>query len=193
MLGLKLKTDPRWAHLAQHNLQELLTDHAFCEQKAASNAISLIVQYPYLDDLVAEMAVIAQEEMAHFAQVHQHITKRGWVLGRETKDRYVHELLQFIRKQPHTPALLMDKLLFAAMIEARSCERFRLLTDVLEDAELKAFYAELMASEATHYVTFLNLARQHCGREATDARWQAWLAYEAEVISHYGAQATMHG
>jgi tRNA-(ms[2]io[6]A)-hydroxylase len=143
--------------------------------------------------LVQQMSQIVQEEMAHFAQVHHHIVARGWVLGRERKDPYVNELLQFVRKQAGPQALLMDKLLFAAMIEARSCERFRLLTEVLADAELKAFYAELMASEATHYVTFLNLARQHCGREATDARWQAWLAYEAVVISHYGAQATMHG
>ncbi|MBX3101071.1 MAG: tRNA-(ms[2]io[6]A)-hydroxylase [Bacteroidetes bacterium] len=193
MLGLKLKTDARWARLALENLPELLTDHAFCEQKAASNAISLIVLYPEKSDLVQQMSQIAQEEMLHFEQVHARILERGWTLGRERKDPYVNDLQQFIRRQAGPQVLLIDRLLFAAMIEARSCERFRLLADSLTDTALRTFYTELMASEANHYVTFLTLARQYCGREATDTRWQEWLAYETSVITRYGEQATMHG
>lgn len=191
MLGLKLPTDPRWVDLAQTNLAELLTDHAYCEQKAASNAISLIVHYPELSDLVTTMAQIAQEELSHFEQVHAHIVKRGWVLGPERKDSYVNELMGFIRRGQGRVVQLTDRLCFAAMIEARSCERFRLLSEQIDDAELATFYRELMISEANHYTTFLNLARQH-GAEV-EPRWREWLAYEAEVIGRYGVAATMHG
>lgn len=191
MLGLKLPTDPRWVDLAQTNLAELLTDHAYCEQKAASNAISLIVHYPELSDLVTTMAQIAQEELSHFEQVHAHIVKRGWVLGPERKDSYVNELMGFIRRGQGRVVQLTDRLCFAAMIEARSCERFRLLSEQIDDAELATFYRELMISEANHYTTFLNLARQH-GTEV-EPRWREWLAYEAEVVGRYGVAATMHG
>ncbi len=191
MLGLKLPTDPRWVELAQTDLGELLTDHAYCEQKAASNAISLIVHYPELSALVTTMAQIAQEELLHFEQVHAHIVKRGWVLGPERKDSYVNELMSFIRRGQGRVVQLTDRLCFAAMIEARSCERFRLLSEQIDDAELAAFYRELMISEANHYTTFLNLARQY--GEGVDARWKEWLAYEAEVIGRYGVAATMHG
>lgn len=193
MLGLKLSTDPRWAELAQTDLREVLTDHAYCEQKAASNAISLIIGWPELPDLVSTMARIAQEEMLHFEQVHAHILVRGWVLGRERKDAYVNDLFAFIHKGGSRSTQLLDRLLFAAMVEARSCERFRLLSTTVADAELRQFYHDLMASEAEHYTTFLGLARTHCGRETTDARWQQWLAYEGEVIQRYGNTATMHG
>lgn len=195
MLGLQLQTDTRWAQLAKENLRVLLTDHAYCEQKAASNAISLIVMFPELSDLVQEMSQIAQEEMRHFEQVHREIVQRGWHLERERKDPYVNDLMQFVQKGKGRETLLLDRLLFAAMIEARSCERFKVLTETLDEKEpaLREFYRTLMISEANHYTTFLKLARQYCGKEATDARWQAWLAYEAAVITKYGHEATIHG
>lgn len=191
-MGLKLKTDQRWVRLAEENLPELLTDHAWCEQKAASNAISMMIAYPELSEMVDHLTEIAREELEHFAQVHQKITARGWTLGRERKDAYVNDLLAYIRKGARE-TVLMDRLLFAAMIEARSCERFRLLSTQVADEELRQFYHDLMASEANHYTVFLNMARQYCGREATDTRWQQWLAYEEEVIVRYGQDATMHG
>lgn len=194
MLGLKLKTDPRWVKNAvEQNVEEILTDHAYCEQKAASHAISLLVQFPEHTDLVDEMTDLAREEMAHFKMVHQLIKKRGFTLGRERKDAYVGDLMKFVRKGMGREIMLMDKLLFAAMIEARSCERFKVLHDHIEDQELAKFYYDLMASEARHYTTFLKLAKQYLDPAAVETRWQEWLVYEAEVISKYGKKETIHG
>ncbi len=193
MLGLKLPTDPRWVKLVESNIEEVLIDHAFCEQKAASNAIKLIVVYPHLSDLVQEMSKIAIEEMEHFQQVHQLIIDRGYVLGKERKDSYVNELLKFVRKgQGYEPALI-DRLLFAAMIEARSCERFRVLSQNIEDEELAKFYNELMISEATHYTTFLKFAKKYAEVTDVDMRWQEFLEYEAKVIQSYGKSEEIHG
>jgi tRNA-(ms[2]io[6]A)-hydroxylase len=193
MLGLQLPTDPRWAELVRQDLPELLTDHAWCEQKAASNAISLIVRHPELSELVAELIRIAQEELEHFRRVVEKIHARGWVLGPERKDHYVNELAQFIRKDGTREERLVDRLLFSAMIEARSCERFKVLTEGVDDAELKAFYRELMISEAGHYTTFIGFARRYGDRVDVDARWKEYLAYEANVVASYGKAPTMHG
>jgi tRNA-(ms[2]io[6]A)-hydroxylase len=193
MLGLKLPTDPRWANIASANIEEVLADHAWCEQKAASNAISLIVKYPELDELVAEMTAIAREEMEHFHRVHQMILNRGLKLGVERKDSYVHDLLNFIRGGGSREQRLVDYLLFAAMIEARSCERFRLLSDELSDPELKQFYYELMVSEAGHYTTFLKFARLYGVGVDVENRWREFLEYEAEIIQKYGKNETVHG
>lgn len=194
MLGLKLKTDPRWVKNAvEQNIEEILTDHAYCEQKAASHAISLIVSYPEYPELVDTMTDLAQEEMTHFKMVHQLIQDRGYTLGRERKDAYVGDLMKFVRKGFGREAKMMDKLLFAAMIEARSCERFKVLSDNIEDKELAQFYHDLMASEARHYTTFLRLAKTYLGAEAVENRWQEWLVYEAEVISRYGTEEKIHG
>jgi tRNA-(ms[2]io[6]A)-hydroxylase len=193
MLGLQLPTDPRWAELIRQDLPELLTDHAWCEQKAASNAISMIVRYPELSELVTELTRIAQEELEHFGQVLERIHARGWVLGPERKDNYVNELMQFVRKDGGREERLVDRLLFSAMIEARSCERFKMLTEQVDDAELRDFYRDLMVSEAGHYTTFIGFARTYRGRVDVDARWRQFLAYEAEVITRYGTAPTMHG
>ena len=193
MLGLKLPTDPRWVRLVEGDLQEVLTDHAWCEQKAASNAISLIVKHPELTDLVEELTRIAQEEMAHFGQVLEKIRARGFTLGPERRDHYVNDILQFVRKDGTREERLVDRLLFAAMIEARSCERFRLLSEKVADDDLRTFYRDLMASEADHYTTFIGFARKYGGRVDVDTRWQEFLAYEAEVVARYGKEATMHG
>ncbi len=193
MLGLQLATDRRWAELVREDLPELLTDHAWCEQKAASNAISMIVRYPELSELVTELTRIAQEELEHFGQVVDRIHARGWKLGPERKDHYVNELMQFVRKEGSREERLVDRLLFSAMIEARSCERFKLLTHECEDLELRAFYHDLMISEAGHYTTFIGFARRYGGRVDVDARWAAFLAYEAEVVARYGKAPTMHG
>lgn len=193
MLGLKLETDPYWAKLALSDLDEAMTDHAFCEQKAASNAISLIVLFSEYSELVTAMAEIAREELEHFAQVHQRIIARGRVLGRERKDAYVNELYKFIRKGCSREELLLDRLIFAAMVEARSCERFKVLAEHMEDPELVQFYTELMKSEAQHYTLFLNFARKYAGREIADARWQEMLTFETELIRNYGRSAGIHG
>lgn len=194
MLGLKLKTDPRWVKNAvEQNIEEILTDHAYCEQKAASHAISLIVTFPEYPELVETMTDLAREEMAHFKMVHKLIQERGYALGRERKDHYVGDLMKFVRKGQGPEARLMDRLLFAAMIEARSCERFKVLSDHIEDQELARFYYDLMASEARHYTTFLKLAKQYLGDEVVEKRWQEWLEYEAEVIGKYGHEEKIHG
>jgi tRNA 2-(methylsulfanyl)-N6-isopentenyladenosine37 hydroxylase len=150
MLGLQLPTDPRWAALVRQDLAELLTDHAWCEQKAASNAISMIVRHPELSDLVSELTRIAQEELDHFGQVLQKIHARGWTLGPERKDNYVNELMQFVRKDGGREERLVDRLLFSAMIEARSCERFKVLTEEVEDPELRSFYREQRGRSLHH-------------------------------------------
>ncbi len=194
MLGLKLATDPRWVNIVESNIDEILTDHAYCEQKAASNAISLIVHYPEYSDMVEKMSEIAREELEHFQQVHQLITERGGILGRERKDDYVNELMQFI-KQPNRSreATLVDRLLFAAMIEARSCERFRVLSENIKDEKLAGFYRDLMISEANHYTVFIGFARKYGQGVNVEERWKEFLVYEAEVISRYGKKETVHG
>lgn len=193
MLGLRLPTDPRWAELARKDLREALVDHAWCEQKAASNAITIIVQHPEVTELVQELTRIAREELEHFSMVVERIEARGWVLGPERKDSYVNELLAFVRRGGTREERLVDRLLFSAMIEARSCERFKLLAATVDDEELRAFYRELMVSEAGHYTTFLGLARKYGGLEDVDGRWAAFLAHEAEVVGRYGRSPAMHG
>jgi tRNA-(ms[2]io[6]A)-hydroxylase len=194
ILKLQLPTDPIWVtNVVESNIEEILTDHAFCEQKAASNAITLIVQNPNLSDLVQEMAALAMEEMDHFKRVHDIILARGYVLGAERKDNYVGELVKFMKKGGSRTDQLVDRLLFSAMIEARSCERFKVLSENINDAELAAFYYELMVSEATHYTTFIRLAKKYAGYIDVDRRWKEYLAYEAEVIKNYGKQERIHG
>lgn len=192
MFRLKLLTDPRWANIAEENLGEILTDHAWCEQKAATNAIGLITMIPEYTEMVTELLAIAQEELEHFNQVHEIIKKRGGVLGRTRKDDYVNDLFKFI-VQGSREDLLIDKMLFAAMIEARSCERFKVLTDSIKDEELKTFYKELMISEANHYTTFIGFARQLGDPEKVNKRWEEWLEYEAQIIQSYGNKETIHG
>lgn len=193
MFRLKLPTDPRWANIAEDNLEEILTDHAWCEQKAATNAIGLITMVPEHTEMVTELLAIAQEELDHFNQVHEIIKERGGILGRTRKDDYVNDLVKFIVKGGDRKDLLVDKMLFAAMIEARSCERFKVLTENIKDAELKKFYNDLMISEANHYTTFIGFARQIGDPEKVNQRWEEWLAYEAEVIKSYGNKETIHG
>ena len=193
MLGLKLPTDPRWVKLVEQNISEILTDHAWCEQKAASNAISTIVRYPDLTDMVEELTAIAQEEMEHFGMVLEKIKARGFTLGHERKDDYVGQLSKFIKRGGSREGQIVDRLLFAAMIEARSCERFKMLSERIEDADLAEFYRELMISEAGHYTTFLKLARKYGGGIDVDARWQECLEFEADIIQNYVKKETMHG
>lgn len=194
MLGLKLETDPHWVNIVEKNIGEILTDHAWCEQKAATNAISIMISYPYHTDLVDELLSLSKEELTHFEMVHQKIKDRGYTLGFERRDEYVNELYKFQRKGYKKEIVLIDRLLFSAMIEARSCERFRILSQNINDADLREFYHELMISEANHYTTFLAFARKY-GKdyEDVDARWQQWLEYEANVVKNYGKQETIHG
>jgi tRNA-(ms[2]io[6]A)-hydroxylase len=194
ILKLQLPTDPLWVkNVVESNIEELLTDHAFCEQKAASNAITLIVQNPNLSDLVQEMAMLVQEEMDHFKRVHDIIVERGFVLGRERKDNYVNELRKFIIIGGGREAQLIDRLLFSAMIEARSCERFKVLSENINDLHLSEFYHELMVSEATHYAMFIRLAKKYAVEIDVEKRWKEFLEYEARVIQNYGKSETIHG
>ena len=193
MLGLKLPTDPRWVNIVESNIEEILTDHAWCEQKAATNAIALIAHNSEHEDLVTALMQIAQEELEHFQQVHNIIKKRGLTLGRERKDSYVNELFKFMKKGEGRKKSLVDRLLFSAMIEARSCERFRVLSENIKDKELSEFYHNLMVSEAGHYTAFLKFAKQFGTGVNVDKRWKEWLEYEASIITKYGKQETFHG
>lgn len=193
MLGLKLLTDPRWANIAEGNLEEILTDHAWCEQKAASNAISLITNNSEYEDLVHELTAIAIEEMEHFKMVIDIIKERGYTLGRERKDDYVGQLMKFSKKDGSRNMAFVDRLLFAAMIEARSCERFRVLSQNIQDKELAKFYYDLMVSEANHYTTFLNFARKYTVDVDVDKRWKEWLDFEGKLIQSYGNKEAIHG
>jgi len=193
MLGLKLPTDPRWVNIVEKNIEEILTDHAYCEQKAASTAISLIVSFPEYTELVTEMTDLVNEEMSHFKMVHDKIIERGWILGRDRKDNYVIELMKFFPKGGSRTTQLVHRLLYAALIEARSCERFRLLSEELEDKKLAKFYRKLMISEAGHYTMFLKFARQYGDRDDVDKKWQELLNYEAEIMKNLGTKETIHG
>lgn len=193
MLGLKLATDPRWANLAETDIEEILVDHAWCEQKAATNAIKIISLNPELTDLVSELLLLAQEELQHFKMVHDIIKKRGYTLGREPKDSYVNELFKARIKGGNRHQSLIDRLLFSAMIEARSCERFKVLSENIQDEELSKFYHKLMISEAGHYTTFLGFARKYAGDIDVEKQWQELLVKEGEIIQNYGKSKTIHG
>lgn len=193
ILGLKLPTDPRWVDIVEKNIEEILTDHAYCEQKAASTAISIIVRFPEYTDVVQEMTALVKEEMSHFKMVHDKIIQRGWTLGRDRKDEYVIELMKFFPKGGSRTTQLVDKLLYAALIEARSCERFRLLSEKIQDKELAEFYKSLMASEANHYTMFLGFARKYGNRQEVDKKWKDLLEFEAGIMKKLGKKETMHG
>lgn len=193
MLGLKLPTDPRWVNIVEKNIEEILTDHAFCEQKAASTAISFIVQFPEHTELVQEMTALVKEEISHFKMVHDKIVARGWVLGRDRKDEYVNKLMTFFPKGGSRIEFLVNRLLYAALIEARSCERFRLLSQELQEPELREFYRNLMVSEANHYTMFLGFARKYQDVEIVNKKWQDLLEFEAQIMKDLGTQQTIHG
>jgi tRNA-(ms[2]io[6]A)-hydroxylase len=193
MLGLKLATDPRWVTIVESNIEEILTDHAWCEQKAATNAITIITLNSEHTDLVTDLLKLAQEELEHFEMVHEIIKARGYKLGRERKDHYVNQLFQFTRNGGNRKQAMVDRLLFSAMIEARSCERFKLLSERISDPELSKFYKELMISEAGHYTTFLGFARKYAGGIDVEKRWKELIEFEGEIIKSYGKSETIHG
>lgn len=195
ILRLKLPTDPRWVNIVEKNISEILTDHAWCEQKAASNAITLITINSEFPDLVTDMLALAKEEIEHFDMVHEIIKKRGLQLGRERKDEYVGELAQYMKRSNTGSRVsgLVERLLFSAMIEARSCERFKVLSENINDPELSVFYRDLMESEAAHYTTFISYARKYGHGIDVEQRWREWLEFEASVIAKYGKSETIHG
>lgn len=184
VLGLVLPTDPRWTNIANKNIHEILVDHAYCEQKAASSGISIIVQYPEKDRLVEVLTAIVAEEWSHFERVLQELRKRGMALGPQRKDEYVIKLYALIIQGGSREHQVVEKLLINALIEARSCERFRLLSKEISDPGLSEFYHELMVSEAGHYKTFLSLAKEFMDPELVEARWRQILLEEAEIVKH---------
>ena len=182
VLGLALPTDPRWVNMAEMDLEEILTDHAYCEQKAAISCISLIQQYPEREKMVRELAPIVTEEWGHFRQVLAEMDSRNLKLGAQRKDQYVNALLKFQNKGGSRDDRLVEKLLVCALIEARSCERFRLLSLYISDDDLKKFYHSFMVSEAGHYKLFIELAQTYGEEEKVMKRWKEYLAYEAEML-----------
>lgn len=182
ILGLQLPTDPRWVDLAAISLEDILTDHAFCEQKAATTCITLVQRYPELEKLVRELAPIVTEEWGHFRLVLAELQKRGLKLGKQRKDEYVNALLDFQQKGGDPEGRLLDQLLTMALIEARSCERFKRLSEGLKDPSLQQFYRRFMESEAGHYTLFIELAETYINKDRVRKRWQEWLAYEATVM-----------
>ena len=193
LLGLKLPTDPRWADIATQNIEDILMDHAWCEQKAASNAITIIVKFPEFGELVDEMIQISMEELSHFKMVVELLKKRGLGLDQKRKDPYVNDLRDFVKKGGTRVDQLLEYLLVGAMIEARSCERFKLLSEKLEDPELVRFYNDLMISEAGHYTSFLTHARKIAGVAVANKRWEEYLDYEATLMKKYGSEESIHG
>lgn len=189
VLGLNMATDPRWVNIAEKNLEEILVDHAYCEQKAASSCISLIVQFPDKQDLVDALTPVVAEEWAHFERVLEKLKERGWRLGSQRKDEYVEKIRNLIRKGGGRDESLVEQLLLNALIEARSCERFRLLWKEIGDKDLSTFYYELMISEAGHYKNFLTLARHYCSKEHVDRRWKEILEGEAEILKELKPRA----
>lgn len=193
MFRLRLRTDPYWAALAASDPEEILSDHAWCEQKAAATALSLINHYPDSPELVDAMTELAREELEHFARVIAMMRRRGLSLRPQRKDQYVNELMAWRHKGGDAAVRLRDHLLVGAMIEARSCDRFRVLSENVADPELKNFYRELMESEAGHYTVFITLARGLTGRTATDERWNELLEFEAGIIEKYSKGVAVHG
>tara|TARA_R110000850_G_scaffold3928_1_gene18699 strand:- start:7222 stop:7836 length:615 start_codon:yes stop_codon:yes gene_type:complete len=184
MLHLKLPTDPRWVSVAEMQLDDILTDHAYCEQKAASSCISIIVRFNDKEEVVDTLTPIVAEEWGHFERVLEQLRKRGLKLGFVRKDEYALQLKNFVKSGGSRTQQLTEQLLMNALIEARSCERFKLLSTHLEDPELQKFYYELMVSEAGHFVTFIELARKYEDPQLVNKRWQEWLDFEAEVMKN---------
>ncbi|MBS1488437.1 MAG: tRNA-(ms[2]io[6]A)-hydroxylase [Bacteroidetes bacterium] len=182
VLGLELPTDPRWVDIAQKNIGEILTDHAYCEQKAASSCISLIIQFHDLERVVQTLTPVVAEEWDHFSRVVNELRKRNLILGAPRKDEYIERLAKCVHKGGSRNEQLIEKLLMNAMIEARSCERFRLLWKEINDTELSLFYYELMVSEAGHYKNFLSLAKEFQEADLVMSRWREWLAMEADIM-----------
>ena len=193
MLGLQFETSTSWAEIAEDNLEQILTDHAFAEQKASANAISIIINYSEETDLVKDMSDIAIEELEHFRMVHQLMIKRGYVLGREQHNDYAKSLQKFFPKTKDRQTALINRLLVAALIEARSCERFKVFSENMQDEELSKFYKDLMVSEANHYTLFLRYARKYMDRKIVDEKWKSLLAFESEMMKSRGTKATVHG
>jgi len=192
-LGLKFETETSWAEIAKDNLEQILTDHAFAEQKAASNAVSIIINYSEETEMVSAMSDIAIEEMEHFKMVHDLMTARGLILGQAQKNDYAKNLQGFFPKTHDRTDALIQRLLVAALIEARSCERFKVFAENMEDQELSKFYLDLMVSEANHYTTFLGFARKYQDRGIVDKKWAALLEFEADMMRKRGTAAKVHG
>lgn len=181
-LGLELPTDPRWVDIAEKNIEDILVDHAYCEQKAASSCISLIVQFPEKEKLVEVLTPVVAEEWGHFEMVIRHLKKRGYGLGKQRKDEYVARLASILKKGGSREEQLLEKLLKNALIEARSCERFKLLWKNISDEELQKFYYDLMISEAGHYHNFIDLAKEYVHPQKVEIRWKEFLKFEAEIM-----------
>jgi tRNA 2-(methylsulfanyl)-N6-isopentenyladenosine37 hydroxylase len=183
ILGLQLPTDPRWVDLASISLQEILTDHAYCEQKAATSCISIIQKYPDKEMVVNELAPVVTEEWGHFRLVFNELRKRNLQFGKQRKDEYVNKLLEFQKKGGSAEDRFLDQLLMMALIEARSCERFKRLSEGLDDEYLRNFYRRFMESEAGHYALFIELAETYIDKEKVQDRWKEWLNYEVKILS----------
>ena len=192
MLHLASTTDPRWAAQAPAHLEEILLDHAHCEKKAASTAISLIFRYPERAALLVPLARLAREELAHFEEVLAALRARGREYGRLAPSPYAARLMTAVRT--HEPARLLDTLLCCALIEARSCERMQILAEVLDDPGLVKLYRGLLACEARHFDSYVDLARtlELAPEPALMARLAELAAHEAEVLREPPGEIRLH-
>lgn len=193
MFGLQCETPTSWVQIVEENLEQLLTDHAYAEQKAAGAAISLIINYSEETELVQAMGEHAIEEMEHFKMVHDLMVARGMTLRRDQKSEYAKYLSKFFPKTKDRTEALVSRLLMASLIEARSCERFKVLSENINDVELASFYKGLLASEAGHHTLFLGFARKYQDREIVDKKWEDLLTYEAQYMNDKGIEARVHG
>ncbi len=187
---IRSATDPRWLKAALEDFNALLVDHAHCEKKAAATALSLVSSYPEYERVVQRMSALAIEELRHFRAVLRLMRKRGVALTRDPGDPYVQALLKQMRHGLTTR--LVDRLLVAGVIEARSHERLGLLADALDDPELSAFYANLSRVEAGHADLFVKLALHYGKPDETRARLAEWVKLEAEILAELPIRPRIH-
>ena len=195
MLGLLANTNKAWAKIVLQDLQAFMNDHAYNEMKAAQAALAVINHRPNDIEFVNTMSALAIEEMQHFEMVFERMQKYSFELGKEQVNVYAMKLRKFFPKTKDVEEKFLQKLMLSSLIEARSCERFVVLADVMKQnyPELSNFYAGLFESEARHYRVFLEYARKYGGRERIDRIWNKLLIFEAEIIQQLGKSALVHG
>lgn len=190
MLNLQSSTDLRWIEQVKSGLDEVLIDHAHCEYKAAATAMSLMGAYIENQDLCAEMTRIVEEELEHFHMVIKLLDSRSIPFRKQQAGHYGKELNALVRSGE--PNRAIDRLLVGGLIEARSCERFSLLAEHIDDTELSEFYHSLFESEARHHTTYVRLAKQFACDEVVKERLVELSACESEIIGRGNPLPRMH-
>ena len=190
MFVLASQTERTWVQKAMDNMDDILLDHAHCEKKAASTALGLIFRYPERSSMMIPLAQLAREELVHFEQVLQHLDRRGIPFRRQGPSPYAGQLMDACVKDE--PRRLLDTLICCSLIEARSCERMRLLSENVEDRELAEFFNSLLASEARHNATYLSLAEEYFPRDSVRVRLLGLADIEAQILQEPCEMVRMH-